>query len=259
MKKDNIKALALLKQAARSQGELTYEIDRVRAGRSKPPPRQGVYNLSAYRGHTLRRSTIGYHYNLERGRLDQAGSRLRAELADVESILGVDHKISGFLKSALTKVLIGQEKWDNAQILETQNLQQLSETLGERHPDTLSTRSSLAFIFAKQEKWKEAELMQTQAVTASLSELGLDASVTLTSMNNLAAIFRGQGKLEKAEKLARHVLEIRMNALGPESPDTKKSSEFLASFKTEQDFWKRWETETLKVKVITQRSSRIFD
>ena len=219
----------------------------MRYGRSKQPPRQGIYNASAYRGHNLRRSTIGYHYNLEKGNLDQAASRLRTELADVESIVGVDHQISGFLKSTLTTILIVQEKWEEAQILETQNLQQSSETLGERHPDTLSTRSSLAFIYAKQKKWKEAELLQTQAVTASLSEVGLDAAVTLTSMSNLAAIFRDQGKLKKAERLGKQVLEIRMNALGPENPDTKNSSEFLTSFKTEQDFWTRWETETLQV------------
>ena len=72
--------------------------------------------------------------------------------------------------------------------METQNLQQISETLGERHPDTLSTRSGLAFIYAKQRKWKEAELLQTQAVTASLSEVGLDAPVTLTSVSNLVLI-----------------------------------------------------------------------
>ena len=259
VKKDNIKASALLKQAARSQGELIHEIDRVRYGRSKPPPRQGVFNASAYRGYNLRRSTIGYRYSLEQGNLDQAASRLRTELADVESSLGIDHQIIGYLKSTLATVLIGQEKWEEAQMLETQNLQQSSEKLGERHPDTLSIRSSLAFIYAKQKRWKEAELLQTQAVTASLSEVGLDAAVTLTSMNNLVVIFRGQGELEKAERLAKQVLEIRMNALGSENPDTKNSSEMLASFKTEQDFWKRWETKTLQVTLINQRSNKFLD
>ena len=224
----------------------------MRYGRSKPPPRQGIYNSSAYGGHNLRRSTIGYRYNLERGNLDQAASRLRTELADVESIVGVDHQISGFLRSTLTTVLIGQEQWEKAQILETQNLQQSSETLGERHPDTLSIRSSLAFIYSKQKKWKEAELLQTQAVTASLTEVGLDAAVTLINMSELAVIFREQGNIEKAERLGKQVLEIRMNALGPENPDTKDSSKFLASFKAEQDFWKRWETETLQVTPMKQ-------
>ena len=259
VKKDDIKASALLKQAARSQGELTYEIDRVRYGRSKPPPRQGIYNASAYRGHNLRRSTIGYRYNLEKGNLDQAASRLGTELADVESIVGVDHRISGFLRSTLTTVLIGQKNWEEAQKLEMQSLQQNSETLGERHSDTLSTRSSLALIYAKQKKWKEAELLQTQAVTASLSEVGLDAAVTMTSLSNLAALFRDQGKLEKAERLGKQVLEIRTNALGSGNPDTKNSSEFLASCKTEQDFWIRWETETLQVTLINQRSGKLFD
>ena len=247
VKKDDFKASAFLEQARRSQGELIYEVDRVRYGKAKPPSRQGIYNASAYRGHNLGRSTIGYRYNLERGNFDQAASRLRAELADIESMEGVDHQISGFLRSTLTTVLIGQEKWEEAQILETQTLQQCSETLGQRHPDTLSTRSSLAFIYAKQKKWKEAELLQTQAVTASLSEVGLEAAVTLTSMSNLAAIFRDQGKLEKAERLGKQVLEIRMRALGPENRDTKNSSEFLASLKSEQDVWRRWETETLQV------------
>ena len=245
--KDDLKASAFLKQAARSQGELTYEIDRVRYGTSTQPPRQGVYNLSSYQGHTITRSTIGGRYYLEKGSLSQAASRIRKELADVESVVGVDHQISGFLKSALIGVLIFQEQWEEAQKLETQALQRNSEILGERHPDTLSTRSSLALIYAKQEKWKEAELLQTQAVTASLSEVGLDAGVTLTSMSNLASIFRGQGKWEKAERLGKQVLEIRKNALGLENRDTMLSAKLLTSFDKEQEFWKRWETKTLQV------------
>lgn len=259
VKKNDIKASALLKQAARSQGELTHEINRVRHGGSKPPPRQGIYNASAYRGHSLRRSTIGHDYYLENGNLDQAASRLRTELADVESVVGVNHRISGLLKSTLTTVLIAQEKWEEAQKLETQSLRQLSETLGERHPDTLSTRSSLAFIYAKQKKWKEAELLQTQAVTASLSEVGLDAEVTMISMSSLAVLFRDQGKLEKAERLGKQVLEIRMNALGAEHPDTKRSSDFLSSFKTENDRLKKWETETLQVTLTNHISRNLFD
>lgn len=247
VKKDDSKASALVKQASRSQGELTYEIDRVRYGRSTPPPRQGIYNISAYRGHTITRSTMGGRYYREKGNLDQAASRIRTELADAESVVGIVHQISGFLKSALTGVLIAQGKWEEAQKLETEVLQQTSETLGERHPDTLSTRSSLALIYANQKKWKEAELLQTQAVTASLSEVGLDAGVTLTSMSNLAAIFRGQGKWEKAERLGKQVLEIRLNALGSGNPDTKNSSELLTSFEAEQDFWKRWQTKMLQV------------
>lgn len=245
--KDDVKASALLKRAARSQGELTSEIDRVRYGSSRPPPRQGVYNLSSYRGHAITRSTTSGRYYLEKGNLDQAASRIRKEIADLESVVGVDHQISVFLKSTLTKVFLLKEQWEEAQKLETQVLQCNSETLGERHPDTISTRSSLALIYAKQKKWKEAELLQTQAVTASLSELTLDAAVTLTSLSNLASIFQDQGRWEKAERLGKQVLEIRKNTLGLENPDTMNISELLTSFDKEQDFWKRWETETVQV------------
>ena len=231
----------------------------MRDDRLTPPPRQGIYNQSAYRGHTVTRSPTGYRYFLGKRDLDEAASRLRTELADVESVMGINHQISGFLKSTLTSVLIVQEKWEEAQELEAQILQQSSETLGERHPDTLSTRSSLAFVYAKQKKWKEAELLQTQAVTASLSEVGLDAAVTLTSMSNLAVLFRDQGCLEKAERLGKQVLEIRTNSLGSEHPETKISSGFLTTLKTEHDAWKRWETETVKVTLTNSRYSQLFD
>ena len=244
--KDDVKASALLKQAARSQVELTYEIDRVRYGRSKPPPRQGIYNLSSYRGHAISISTSGRYY-LEKGNLDQAASRIRKEIADFESVVGVDHQISGFMKSTLAQVLLYEEQWEEARKLVSQVLQYNSETLGERHPDTISTRSSLALIYAKQQKWKEAELLQTQAVTASLSELNLDAAVTLTSMSNLASIFQDQGKWEKAERLGKQVLEIRKNALGLKNRDTMNISELLTSFDKEQDFWKRRETQAVQV------------
>lgn len=247
--KDDVKASALLKQAARSQKDLNYEIDRIRYGEVRSSPREGIYNQSLYRGHTIARSTTGAHYYLEKGNLDQAASRIRKEIADAESIMGVDHRIIGVLKSTLTKVLIVQERWEEAQKLETQVLQWCSKTLGERHPDTLGTRSSLALIHGERRQWKEAELLQTQVMTASLSELGLDHRVTLTSMSNLATIFHDQGKWGKAERLGKQVLEIRKNVLGSENPDTMNISEVLSSFNTKQEFWKRKEIEAVQVPI----------
>lgn len=249
VKKDDAKASALLKQSARSQDDLTNEIDRVRYGRLISAPRQGIYNPALYQGHT--KSTTGGRYYLEKGILDEDASRIRKEIADVESVVGVDHRIIGVLKSTLTKILLFQNQWEEAQELETQVYQWSSKTLGQRHPDTLATRSSLAMIYSKRKQWKEAELLQTQVMTASLSELGLDHGVTLSSMSNLASIYQDQGKWEKAQRLGKHVLEVRKMALGLENKDTIASSETLTFFNEEQDFWKREEITAVQVTITS--------
>lgn len=247
--KDDAKASALLEQAARSQGELANEIDRVRYGKLRSHPRQGVYNNSLYRGHIISSYAAGGRYYLEKGTLDEAASHLKNEIADVESIVGVDHQIILVLKSSLTSVLIWQEQWEEARKLETQILNWSSKTLGERHPDTVGSRGNLALIYRKQKRWKEAELLQRQATTASLSELGLEHGFTLNSLRDLALTFQAQGKWEKAERLGKQVLEIRQNAFGSEHPETINILETLTSFKKEQDYWKGLEKRAVQVTI----------
>ncbi len=93
--------------------------------------------------------TGGAPYYLEKGSLIEAASRIRREIADVESVVRVNHWIIVNLKSTLTKVLILQEQWEEAEELGRGLFQWSSNTLGHRHPDTLGTGSSLALILSK--------------------------------------------------------------------------------------------------------------
>lgn len=185
----------------------------------------------------------------KKGILDEAASHIRNEITDVENILGADHRIIRSLKSIFAKVLIWQERWEEAQKLETQVLQWSSQKLGERHPDTMSSRIDLAFIQSKQKRWKEAGLFQRQAMTASLSDLGLDHGITLRSMSALALTFSSQGKWEEAERLEKHVLQIKNGALGSENRDTLHSADVLNAFKEKQDLWKRLEMKAIQVTI----------
>lgn len=257
--KDDATASALLRQANRSLEELTDKINRVRHGRLRSHPRQSVYSQSLYLGHTITMSTGGGRYYREKGTLDEAASHIRKEIIDVEDVVGAEHRIIRSLKSTLTKILILQERWEEAQKIETQVLQCSSKTLGERHPDTMSSRSSLAVIHSKQKHWKEAELLQKQAMTASLTELGLDHGVTLSSMNSLALTFAGQGRWEEAERLEKQVLQISKDALGLEHPNSLDSAEHLNEFRKEQDLWERLEMKAVEVTIKMSRSSKVIN
>ena len=123
VKKDDATASALLNQAAGSQEELTNKISRVRHDRLRSRPRQSAYSQSSYQGHVILRSTAGGPYYLEKGSLDEAVSHLREEITDVNTVVGADHRIVRSLKSTLSGVLILQERWEEAQELETQTLQ----------------------------------------------------------------------------------------------------------------------------------------
>ena len=255
--KDDAKASALLKQASMSQRQLTKEINRVRYSVWRTSRSPGLYNSSLFRGQT--KSTTGVPHCWGRRTLDDAASRIRKEVADAESVLGIDHRFIGIMKSTVASILVSQERWKEAQELETEVVRCHLKTLGEQHPDTLSSQCALAFIHGRRNQWDEAESLGTHAMTGSLLYLGHDHAATLSSMRALALIFRGQGKWERAERLGKQELEIRESVLGSENPDTKSMSETLNWFDEEKDFWKRQEARALKVTITSPSSGKTLD
>lgn len=169
MNKDDDKASALLKQASKSQEQLTREINRVRYSTLIPTRKQNLYNHS--RGKL--KYTTGVSSYRGRGTLDDAASRIRKEAADAESVLGIDHRIIGVMKSTAARISTSQERWEEAQELETEVVRCLFKTLGQQHPDTLNSQSQLAFIHSRRRQWDEAESLGKQAMTGSLLYLDL--------------------------------------------------------------------------------------
>ncbi|PLB41722.1 uncharacterized protein BDW47DRAFT_115022 [Aspergillus candidus] len=118
------------------------------------------------------------------------------------------------LKSMVNLVNIywSQKRWNEAEELNIQVLNNRKITRGLEHPETLDNMSlehpetltrmsNLAGIYRSQGRWKETEELLIQVLDTRKTTLGLEHPETLTSMANLASIYSSQGQLKKAEEL----------------------------------------------------------
>ena len=248
VRRDETKASALLKQAAMSPRDLLEAVDRARKSSLRSPPRGSIYTQTLNRGQT-RSATDGLQY-FRKEKLDEVTSWLRKEIVDVESVLGIDHRVIGIMKSTLAQILIFQKRWNMAEEVETQVLRWSSKTLGDTHPDTLSSKGSLASILRGRHNWEEAEALQTQVWITSLLELGVDNAITMSNMENLVLTFKLQGKLEKAERLAKQALQLREIEYGSENRGTKNLLKIISSINEESVIYQRMKSDAVQVMIM---------
>lgn len=248
VRKDDTKASALLKQAAKSPRNLQDEINRARKSSLRSPPRGSIYAQTVNRGHN--NAAIAGLHSFKNEKVNDFASWLRKELVDVESVLGIEHLVIGILKSTLAQILVSQKKWEMAQEVETSVLRWSSKTLGDTHPNTLSSKGSLASILRQRQNWDETETLQTQIWITSLLALGVDHATTMSNMVNLILTFQGQGKLERAERLAKQALQIRKIEYGSENPGTKNLLNVLSSINHEKVIYERMKRDAVQVMIM---------
>lgn len=248
VRKDDTKASALLKQAAKSPRNLQDEINRARKSSSISPPRGSIYAQTLNRGH-YNAAIAGLHY-FKNEKVNDFASWLRKEIVDVESVLGIEHLVNSIMKSTLAQILVFQKKWEMAQEVETNVLRWSSKTLGDTHPNTLSSKGSLASILMQRHHWEEAETLQTQVWITSLLALGMDHAITMGNMESLILTFKVQGKLERAERLAKQALQIRKMEYASENPGTKNLLNILSSINQDNVIHERMKRDAVQVMIM---------
>ncbi|KAE8443967.1 hypothetical protein EG329_001191 [Mollisiaceae sp. DMI_Dod_QoI] len=128
----------------------------------------------------------------------------------------------------LARTLYRQQKYDEAEQLFRQSVQEREKALGITHEDTLDSRYWLARTLHRQQKYDEAEQLFRQSVQEREKALGITHEDTLWSRYKLAHTLHQQQKYDEAEQLFRQSVQEREKALGITHEDTLWSRYWLA-------------------------------
>ena len=128
----------------------------------------------------------------------------------------------------LAVTLHGQQKYDEAEQLLRQSVQQREKVLGTTHEDTLQSKYILALTLYGQRKYDEAEQLLRQSIQQREKVLGTTHEDILQSKYILAFTLYGQQKYDEAEQLLRQSVQQREKVLGTTHEDTLHSKYLLA-------------------------------
>jgi TolA-binding protein len=157
----------------------------------------------------------------------------------------------------LACMLYDQVKYDEAEPLFRQSIQQREKVLGTEHRDTLDSQYWLAKTLYRQQKYDEVEQLFRQLVQQREKLLGPKHKDTLNSKYWLArTLCQQQGKSDEAEQLLRQLVQQREKVLGIEHKNTLYSKYWLARTLYEQH-GKSDETEQL-LRQVVQRQEKVL-
>ncbi|RDL34651.1 uncharacterized protein BP5553_07779 [Venustampulla echinocandica] len=128
----------------------------------------------------------------------------------------------------LAATLHEQQKYDEAEQLLRQSVQQQEKVLGTTHEDTLRSRYRLAVTIHRQQKYNEAEQLFRQSVQQREKVLSTTHEDTLWSRYWLAVTLYTEQKYDEAEQLLRQLVQQREKVLGTTHKDTLWSRYSLA-------------------------------
>jgi tetratricopeptide (TPR) repeat protein len=126
-------------------------------------------------------------------------------------------------------------RYDEAEVLYKQLVEQYRDIEGDSHPDTLAMMNALALVYQGQERYDEAERLQKQTVEKMRRVLGQDDPATLRSMFNLASVYVLQDRHNQAEKLFEEALAQQRATLGDGHADTLATMKDLGVMYFSQD------------------------
>lgn len=113
----------------------------------------------------------------------------------------------------LAAVWIDQGKYEEAEGLCRQALEQMRTRLDEEHPHMLACMATLGHVLGVREKYEEAEGVLRQTMDVREKVFGKDHPYTLRSMSALASVLNSTGNVMEAEGLCRRALELWMSLL----------------------------------------------
>ncbi|KAF8253276.1 hypothetical protein K440DRAFT_642253 [Wilcoxina mikolae CBS 423.85] len=151
-------------------------------------------------------------------------------------------------------------KFQEAQQIAAEFVEEKKKTLGEEHNDTLAGMYLLASTYGdqdrwkeagklagKQGRWKEAEELERRIFDLGVKKFGVHHGFTLINKDHLAEILRGQGRWKEAEEMDRETLEVRIRVARREHPHTVISMRNLAFTLTAQG--RLMEAELMEVQI----------
>ncbi|MGO8673699.1 MAG: tetratricopeptide repeat protein [Capsulimonadaceae bacterium] len=180
------------------------------------------------------RTTIGRAYE-SLGVYPEARRQLERALELRRRVLGNENPQTLVTARYLGVVALDQDKYAEAEALDSQVVEIARRVLGPEHPDTLRAMKDLTASYIRQRKFAEAEALNSQVVEIARRVLGPEHPDTLRAIGDLAVVYYYQGKYAQAEALYIQVVEVERRVLGPEHPHTLRAMNNLGTVYLVQD------------------------
>jgi tetratricopeptide (TPR) repeat protein len=167
-------------------------------------------------------------------RLDKTDTRLRDILQAQQKVLPVMHRDILITRRSLADVYAALKRYDEAEKLYRQTVEEMRATRGRENPDTLNTMNNLGVLYldrgdalaerGEKEKARQ-DYLRAEALFQELTKIservqGNDHTEHLKSLQNLAAAYQSLGKYPDALEITRRVLERHEAVLGKTHEDT---------------------------------------
>jgi tetratricopeptide (TPR) repeat protein len=164
---------------------------------------------------------------------DQGYYQKAAEVVEValEKMVREDQQVTVDAINAtlwLAQIYSDGGKWDEAEKLGVQVVEQRRMLLGVDHRDTIMAAGDLAVTYLKQGRHSEAEKLELEVLELRRSILGPEHPDTIKAAASLASTYSRQGRHSEAEKIELEVLDQRKRILGLEHPHTIVAAANLA-------------------------------
>jgi tetratricopeptide (TPR) repeat protein len=166
----------------------------------------------------------------EAGKSAEAAEELRVVLADLNRLLGPDHKDVLTVRSNFATLLARAGQTSEALEHQRELLAARIRVLGPEHPHTLISRNNLSTALARAGNISEAIELGRPLLADRIRILGPDHIDTLTSRNNLAVWTGDAGDMAGAVAQLKELLADQTRILGANHPLTAQTRESLANF-----------------------------
>ncbi|KAH7029852.1 putative kinesin light chain [Microdochium trichocladiopsis] len=158
---------------------------------------------------------MGLCYLLLR-KFHEAEKMLRTSPELLETLFGPGHKYIDDTRNHHAFALSRIGKYEEAEQIYRQVLQDLESALSQQDPTTLDCMVDLGRVLGKQGKYEEAEQIHKTVVELQKHALGREGPAALASMRNWALLLSEQERFEEAEPMMREVVQQSEELMGSE-------------------------------------------
>ncbi|WP_280479276.1 tetratricopeptide repeat protein [Nocardia asiatica] len=155
-----------------------------------------------------------------RGRLDEAATRLEADLADAVRIFGPANPVTLVLRFHLADTYTQAGRLDTSSALHTENIAHSRRVFGPDAHETLNFRSGLAQVHLSAGNLADAIAVFEDLLPVYLRVLGADHVDSFFCLHKLARAYGAAGRTDRAVPLLRENLDDAMRIFGADHPVT---------------------------------------
>jgi tetratricopeptide (TPR) repeat protein len=150
----------------------------------------------------------------DRGEFDKAARYIAKATTTREEQYGPDNYKVGHDLEFMSRILISQQKYPEAEAKLKRSLQILTAAVGESHPDTADVTQKLAQLYATMQQNEQAEKYFRKLLKRDEEALGPDSGPVASDLESLAQALVAQGKTDEAVGMQKRANGIKAKLPG---------------------------------------------